>query len=599
MKHHLSKEKHSTFVGDVFSLRLIGSEEGALPADITFRAEGDGLRLRDFKDSGDFAFSDGVLITVLKPGIHTVFCEADGEVYTCTVDAHPMEHATSEEANLYFRGDMHAHTSRIHSHDLFAERTVDFPEEYVAQMRKEDLLDFGVISDHAETINDRDFFRDFTAVEESEPMRTLIFPGAESEVLYLKENRFGIPVRKSGEILTMNADDYILAKDFDEFRETFKNAPAPIVIFAHPQVFGGLSRTIWDFEFPTIADEEMKRIACGIEVIDSGGKNLAYEQSYSYALDSGFRVSPYADGDLHSDWIEKRYPYRSVLMATAKTKEALLDAIRSGRAYATESGKVKLRYSVNGKTAPADLSPATDYHFHIELDTFDGDDEALPVSLRVISDYGNTVYEANCENQTSIDFTLHSETARYFYLRFLDKKANRTISCPVYTGRALDDPNSLPKLKLVPADGFTATEAKSGKDASEVINGDPYATYHSNEQTASILIDMKETKRICAVGLLTPYIRHIPVDDHFELSEPIESIPADVAVYTSSDGVNFEKQADFYCRIFGDESFIRFAPTEARYLRFDVLSNVGVYSGKPQYADAKTGIGNLSIFTDK
>ena len=598
MFYRLSSESYSTFVGDVFPLWLT-EEGGADPSqkDIVFSSESDGLLLRDFKSSAEFPFSHGILITVLKPGRFTVTASVDGQTLTFTLDAHPMHRATSEEASNFYFGDMHTHTSMIHAHDLYANRTVDFQEEYLAEIKKEGLLDFGVISDHAETLNDRDFYRAFTANATADPMRTLIFPGSESEVVYQKKNRFGFLVRKSGEILTLNVNDYILANNFDEFLNTYREMPEPLVIFAHPQVLGwGEPPAMWDFDFPSIANDGMKRILCGIEVIDGRGTNLNYEQSYSYALDAGFRVSPYADGDIHQDWIQNRDQYRTVIRATKNTKEAFVDAIRAGRAYATESGNVKLCYSVNGKAAPADLPDATEYRFHIDLDTFDGNTEALPVSLRVISDYGHTVYEESFEGKKTIDFTLHSSTARYFYLRFLDKDGNRTISCPVYTGRDYDDFDKLPAVQPLNMTDFCATEAESGADASVVINSDPFTTYHSDKETASILIDMKDLKRISAIGLFAPFVLRKRVDDHYELSEAIESIPAEIAIYTSKDGKSFEKQKDAYCRIFADEDIIRFAPVDARYIRFDVLSTVGRYSGKPQFADAKAAIGNLAVF---
>ena len=601
MNFSLSRKSISTFVGDVFVLYVKErSGKDISGEDIRFTCEDDRLLLRDFKSEDAFSQSHGVLITALKAGSYTVKAEVSGETLFCTVDAHPMYRASSEEATQYYLGDMHTHTSMIHAHDLFAERTVDFPEDYLAAMKQEDLIDFGVISDHAETLNDRDFLRSFIATEEAGAMRTRIFPGAESEVVYFEKNRFDVSLRKSGEILTLNADDYILAKDFDEFRKTFQDMPEPIVIFAHPQVIGwGDPPAMWDFAFPRIADDTMKRLACGIEVLDSVDCQLHYEQSYSYALDSGFRVSPYADGDVHSDWIEKRVPYRTVVMATENTKEALVDAMRAGRAYATESGTVKLRYSVNGKVAPADLPMADTYDFHVELDTFDGNDEALPVSLRVISDYGKTVYEMDFAGKKAFDFTVHSTTARYFYLRFLDKNGLRTFSCPVYTGRAYDNPAALPALRPMDMSGFTATETESGADASAVIDGSMFNAYHSDKATASVLIDMKSERRIAGLGLVAPFVMRGPmVDGRYTLTEPIESIPADVAIYTSTDGKSFVKQADHYCRIFADEDIIRFAPHNARYIRFDVLSTVGAYGGNAEFADAKAGIGNLTVFEE-
>ncbi len=602
MNYRLSYESYSTFVGDVFPLWVIEKDGADISQkDIVFSTKEDGVLLRDFKASGSFSFSHGILITVLKPGRFTVTASVEDQILSFVLDAHPMHRATSEEATEFFFGDMHTHTSMIHAHDVFAERTVDFPEDYLAEIKEEGVLDFGVISDHAETLNDRDFFRSFVATAEAEPMHTLIFPGAESEIMYHKKNRFGISVRKSGEILTLNANDYILANNFDEFMDTFRDMPEPLVIFAHPQVLGwGEPPAMWDFDFPRIANDCMKRLVRGIEVIDGKGCNLHYEQSYSYALDAGFRVSPYADGDIHNDWIQNRDAYRTVISATEHSKEAFVDAIRQGRAYATESGTVKLRYSVNGKVAPADLDEASEYNFHIDLDTFDGNDEALPVSLRVISDYGRTVYELDCKNKKSIDFTLTSSTARYFYLRFLDKNGNRTVSCPVYTGRAYDDFEKLPAVRPLDMSGFSAVEADSGADASVVINGDPFTSYHSDKETTSILIDMKEERRIAALGMFAPYVLRTneKIGDRYKLTEAVETIPADVAVYTSKDGKVFEKQADAYCRIFADEDIIRFSPTDARYVRFDVLSTVGRYSGNPKYAGAKAAIGNVTLFEE-
>ena len=600
MHYTLSSKCISTFVGDVFPLWLSADDGSDISKkNIVFSCESDGLLLRDFKNETEFSLFHGILVTVLKEGEFTVKATLDGKEFFATVKARPMRRATSEEATCYYLGDMHTHTSMIHDPAKFAARTVDFQEDYLAEIKKENLLDFGVISDHAETINDRDFFCAFTATEKADPMRTLIFPGAESEIVYNEKNRFGTTVRKSGEILTLNANSYILAKNFQEFTDTFKDMPEPIAIFAHPQVLGwGEPPAPWDFDFPNIAGKEMKHIMCGIEVLDGGDDNLNYEQSYSYALDAGFRVSPYADGDIHTNWIQNRLPQRCVVMATDRSKEALIDAMRAGRVYATESGNVKLRYAVNGMVAPADLREAEAYRFHIELDTFNGDASDLPISLRVISDYGRTALEADCANQKSIDFTVHSKTARYFYLRFLDKNGKRTFSAPVYTGRAYDDFSALPAMQPLDMQGFIATDAK-GADASLAINGDPFTAYHADSEAASILIDMKDCKTVSALGFFPPYVLRTRVGDHFELTEKFETIPAEISVYTSKDGKNFEKKTDAYCRVFADENIIRFEKTDARYVRFDVLSTTGKYSGNKDFADAKAAIGNLTVFESK
>ena len=49
-------------------------------------------------------------------------------------------------------------------------------------------------------------------------------------------------------------------------------------------------------------------------------------------------------------------------------------------------------------------------------------------------------------------------------------------------------------------------------------------------------------------------------------------------------------------RVFADENIIYFPKTEARYVRFDVLTTVGKYSENPDYSNANVAIGNLTIF---
>ena len=109
---------------------------------------------------------------------------------------------------------------------------------------------------------------------------------------------------------------------------------------------------------------------------------------------------------------------------------------------------------------------------------------------------------------------------------------------------------------------------------------------------------MKNEKSISAVGLVSPYVLRVKVGDHYETSEPVESIPCRIAIYTSADGVHFEKRTDACCRVFADEEIYRFAPTKARFVRFDLLETVGSFSGNPDYLDAKAAIGNLTIFEE-
>lgn len=605
----LSSTQITSFCGDVLPLHLgfDGEEHKVLSrADITWSSDSDILRIRDFFGEDRMCFHNGVLLELCAAGTATVTATCGGREYTCSVTVRERRTATSEEACEYYAGDLHDHTSVIHGHDEFADRDCEFQYEYLDCIKKENLLDFAVISDHADTINDTDFFRGFTEERNAQPMDVIVLPGTESEVTACALDRLGIPHNRGGEIVMLNTAGYIRARSFREFERQFEKSPLPVGIFAHPQIIGCAIPGIWNFDFSENNTRQMLRFMRGVEMGDGSDRqqNLIHEYVYSVALDNGFRVSTTCSSDAHGNpvgeeglrWGYRRFPGKTIIMAKEKSKEAFLDALHSNRFYGSESGNLKIRYSVNGNVAPADLALTDTYRFEVSLSYFHADPSTRPVDCRVISDGGETLLTLSDIDFSDFRFEITSKTARYFYLRFADERGKRTWSVPVWTGRAFDK-QPLPDLHPLDMQGMTATDLVSLKDASALLDGDPLHYWAAENSTASILIDMRSPCEIGGIGLYQRVVERTPGWNGDTSALPIlAAMPTRFAVYTSLDGKVFEPCATGISRVFGEEQIVPFKKRVARYVRFDVLSTVGQDLARRGYEAQPCVIGSLSLF---
>ena len=165
MKPLLSKSRIEASVGAVLPLHLgfdSVCHETLAAKEIKWSADSDAVSLRTFEGDGKKSFSNGALVVFDKAGTATVTAELDGETYTCFVTVNEEPKVSSDEAFNYYVGDLHDHSGNYHDREQFADRTDGFQDEYINCVKNEGLMDFGVISDHAEVVNDTDFFRGFT-----------------------------------------------------------------------------------------------------------------------------------------------------------------------------------------------------------------------------------------------------------------------------------------------------------------------------------------------------------------------------------------------------------------------------------------------------
>ena len=601
----LSKSSISSFAGDVLPLYLCADSDLG-NATITWQAKGDCVAIRHFDHDENTPFSNGVLISLLSPGTATVTALFEQNTYTCDVHVRARQTASETDALHFFRGDLHVHPAKTHDPETFAAEP-RIQRACIEQIKNEALLDFSVLSDHACVMYGKGFFDTFKEKELAEPMSPVLFPGSESEVTIIEPDRFGIQHQHSGELVVLNADACSFGESWQDFMDRMAQSPLPVGIFAHPLVFG--ADGLWSYPFDEIRYPELYRLMRGIELGRGSlvGYDIIYEYAYSDALDNGFSVSPTCGSDCHGPhWGFHSMPAKTIVMATEKSREAFLDALRCNRFYACESGNVKLHYTVNGVAAPAKLTPCPSYAFHVSLSLFENTPDTMPTHCEVISDHGEVVH--TCEKfGDTIDFALCSSTARYFYLRLWDEKGRKTWSAPIWTGREFDQPREK-ELPLIPLDGakFSAIDTITGKDASAALVGLPSNAFESSASTARIVIDMKEKQTICALGHWGKHTSKTILREQYGEWKPfarqmgrtlLGGYTTRYAISTSLDGKEYALRATGRTHSFADEEIVRFEPCEARFVCFEVLSTVGKDSHIPELRNVPVNVGSLAVFT--
>jgi len=606
MKICLSKERIESFCGNVLPLRLLGVEEFGMEA-ITWRLEGDCLDLKTFTepafnqwDDGDF--TDGVLLTFLTPGEARVIATYQGNDYVCQVVSREMKRASSEDKMEYFIGDMHVHTTnacgKSGAKNILTTRSDGSdPFRTMAAFRDEGKMQVHVITDHSDLLNRKEFFRGFLAAEESGENLTT-FAGSECDIFSIERDRYGLLSNNANEVVCINTSTFICSHSYREFLDGYANSPYIVCTLAHPFTQSFHTMGGGNFSLYKNCSPRFRQMVKYVEIGDGTDRNgnLVNEYTYSVALDNGFRVSTTCSSDSHGPvWGYDRFPGKTIIMAPEKTREAFLDALMANRAYASMSGNVKVRYAVNGFTAPATLPLAKNYRFHLQISYFEDIPDTKIIKGEVISNGGVTVKELEGDF-SDMTFDIPAKTASWFFLRFWDAEGRKTWSVPVFTGREPYQPHN-DDLEPLPKNGVTVTEETTGKNASLLMCDDPYRPWKADGKTASLLIDLQKEETICGLGhysrvLIGKFMKEI------DLKSPAAwaGCPFRYAVSTSTDGENFTLRAEGVLRTFRGEEIIRFVKHDARFIRLEILSTAGQNSHRKEFEDAPITMGELTVY---
>ncbi|HVW11490.1 MAG TPA: CehA/McbA family metallohydrolase [Bryobacteraceae bacterium] len=198
------------------------------------------------------------------------------------------------------------------------------------------------------------------------------------------------------------------------------NGDGPVVAsFNHPDA---TQYNDWAYRDPKVTD-----IITMLEVINSNNK--IHYPGFIAALDHGWKVSPICGNDNHGMTGITKQTSRTFVLATAKTKAAILDAMKNRRTYASLDKSMQARYSVNGAIMGSTLNKPANYRFDIRLSSAD-----RITKVDIVKDGGAVVSEFTPPpgNKVHWETGVTDPTSKYFFVR-------------VWTSRGGDAPGAKPE----------------------------------------------------------------------------------------------------------------------------------------------------------
>jgi hypothetical protein len=193
---------------------------------------------------------------------------------------------------------------------------------------------------------------------------------------------------------------------------------AVVASFNHP---GPEQYHNWDYRDPQVTD-----VITMLEVINSNNK--IHDKAFVNALDKGWKVSPVCGNDNHGLTGIAKHTSRTFVLAKSRTREAILDAMKNRRTYASLDKSLQCRYTVNGAIMGSTLRRPEALQFDIAIS---GKDKITKIDI--VKDHGEVVEEYKPEPGSSLHWSpaVKDSSSKYFFVR-------------VWTARGGDAPGADP-----------------------------------------------------------------------------------------------------------------------------------------------------------
>lgn len=236
----------------------------------------------------------------------------------------------------------------------------------------------------------------------------------------------------TGHINVINSPAYLDALEagtgIQSLYSWLKTQPNTVATFNHP---GPDSYNSFAYR-----DAEITNIITMLEVINSND-NIHYT-GWLEALEKGWKVSPVCGNDNHGLWGIKNHTSRTFVVATARTRAALLDAMKNRRTYAALDENIQIQYTVNGAIMGSTLSRPSTLEFAITVSDPDVGDRITKIEL--LKDNGVLVQARTLATpQASVSWNpiITDTTSKYFFLRVYNEGSTTPMAwvAPVWTGR--------------------------------------------------------------------------------------------------------------------------------------------------------------------
>lgn len=249
-----------------------------------------------------------------------------------------------------------------------------------------------------------------------------------------------INVLNSDSILDALAPGVDLPSLYKWLKAAKPNGSGPVVAsFNHP---GPRQYNNWDYRDPAVTN-----IITMLEVINSN-THIHYE-AFINALDNGWKVSPVSGMDNHGLTGISKDTSRTFVLATAKTKLAILDAMKHRRTYASLDKDIQCQYSVNGQIMGSTLNSPSVFKFDIRISDPDNENPKDKITkIDIVKDHGEVAQSYTPDRPgyaVTWTPTLKNGNSKYFTVRVwnagggdapgADSSKPVAWLAPIWTGR--------------------------------------------------------------------------------------------------------------------------------------------------------------------
>ena len=197
-----------------------------------------------------------------------------------------------------------------------------------------------------------------------------------------------------------------------------------VMQFNHP---GWINFNDWRYH-PEVSD-----VARLEEVGNGNGTSYAFsEDQFIRSLDYGWKVGATNNADTHTAEWGTNTDHRTGVIMPELTKDALLEALRVRRTFATEDKSFNLSMKANGAWMGSEIPNMGQIQFEITGADPDGE---LTLLVQIITDQGSVAAEY-WPNSASFSLTpvLYISTGvHYYYIRVTQADGDRIVSSPVWT----------------------------------------------------------------------------------------------------------------------------------------------------------------------
>ncbi len=344
----------------------------------------------------------------------------------------------NDKYGIYF-GQIHAHTSISDGAGTL--------EEALQHASKVNNLDYIVITDHSNSIDNYDSSKITENVDKSENDE---WTYAHNLVKKYTTDKFtcayGYEMTWSnglGHMNTFNTPGFqsrtqseysTYSTALNNYYAALRTVPDSISQFNHP------GTTFGDFQDFAYYSEENDNLITMIEVgngegtIGSSGYFPSYEY-YTRALDKGWHVAPTNNQDNHKGRWGDANTARTVMLADVNNEDAIYDAMRNYRIYATEDNDLSIYYTLNDNIMGTILEKE-DVGDTVELKAEIKDPTDSKIGkVEVIVNGGMSIASQNVDkSEATVTFEVPSSYS-YYYLKITEADKDIAVTAPVWVGK--------------------------------------------------------------------------------------------------------------------------------------------------------------------